>query len=654
MAEKAVWGLDIGSSAIKVVRIVRGGDEVKIDQFDIVDIPQGDDEKERPSRVRTALAGLVQSRRFGNDPVYVAVPGNICLHREFQLPPGSEDKLADLVQYEAKQQIPFPLEQVEWGFERYDDPNGVGVALIAVRKNDIQDLLALCESFKLNVRGIVPSPISLFNFVRYEFRPDSTTLILDAGAKGIDFVVLNGRQFYFRTIQIAGREITRSLENKFKVPFDKAEELKKNVAKSPQMDKIMSVIEPTMRQVGAEVQRTIGFYKAKARGQRISQCYLLGHTFRLPKMAEYLQGQVREAPFALVEGLQRVKLDFSINANVWNNEFPTMAVAIGAGLQGLGLTELSLNLLPKQVVQEQARAGWKAWVAAAAVFILVALGFSHVQAEKAKGRFVERKTALLGVKEQIDKPKKDEVKAVESMAGQVELLKRYSRLGRDAGRVNAIFARLASLRASDGKPFFGPENKAHLTGLFVSRIPFGTRDGALPDAPDRNLVKDYDHIKGGPTSFYAPLAKGADPQSIAPEMRPDVPLVVVLTGEVEGGQNALATITKLRDLLSEKEKFPEVQDLRLERIENGSTHTVTSLKYDWSGKLMGGGAGAAAPATPVATPEPGAVAAPKEKKTQNTVFHLMFRWNSPDDPDREPEAVAAPEKGPKKAAAKKN
>ncbi|MGD0094451.1 MAG: pilus assembly protein PilM, partial [Planctomycetota bacterium] len=383
MAVNTVWGLDIGDSAIKAVKLVATADGCRVAEFDIVEIVVGEDEKDRAKRVQTSLNTLTSNHRFGSDPVYVAVSGNVCLHREFVLPPGSEDKLMDLVQYEAKQQVPYPLEQVEWGFERYEDPNGVGVVLIAVRKNDIQDLLTLGESFKLNVRGIAPSAVALYNFIHYEFKPEGTTLVLDAGAKGIDFVVLNKRQIYFRTIQVAGREITRALETKFKVSYEKAEELKKNVAKSPQMDKILDVIEPTLRQVGNEVQRTIGFYKAKARGQRINQCYLLGHTFRLPRMADYLQTQLREAPFALVEGLQRIKLDLNVNTEVWNTEFPTMAVALGLAVQGLGKSELKLNLLPQPKKVELERAKWKGWMVAAAAAILAALFFSHRQAEKA-------------------------------------------------------------------------------------------------------------------------------------------------------------------------------------------------------------------------------------------------------------------------------
>jgi len=652
MAANTVWGLDIGNSAIKAIKIVRTADGCKIDEFDIVDIPVSEDEKDRPQRVRAALQTLTTNHRFGSDPVHVAVPGNVCLHREFQLPPGSEDKLADLVQYEAKQQIPFPLEQVEWGFERYDDPNGVGVALIAVRKNDIQDLLALAEAFRLNVRGITPSALALFNFCQYEFKPDGTALILDAGAKGIDFVVMNKRQIYFRTIQIAGREITRVLENKFKLPYEKAEELKRNVTKSPQADKILSVIEPTMRQMGAEVQRTIGFYKSKARGQRIQQCYLLGHTFRLPKMAEYLQTQVREAPFLLVEGLQRVKLDYSINAEVWNTEFPTMAVAIGLGIQGLGLSELTLNLIPQLKKEEIARAKWKGWLAASAAAILATLGYSYVEAGKASEKYQERLKEVEVAEKEANKYQDEEQKAIAGLPEQELLLKRYTRVAHDAGKLVQAFPRLAGLRTAENKPFFGPDNKILLTSLYISRIPFGAKPDGLPEGADRGSLKNSEALHGG-KSFYAPLGnpRTADPSTLPAESRPDVPVVVVMTGEVESAV-ALQTLSKLEEALR---KLEEVKDVRIERTDAGPAYVEPQLEYNWTdGTLKPPSDKAAAPAVPAAgapaAPAAPAADVPKEKKIQAVLFHAIIRWNDKSDPDLEPVETAGPAPTEKKPA----
>src|SRR5437868_2448977 len=112
-ASNIVWGLDIGSSAIKAVKMQRFGNECSIIDFDIIDIPGGDDPAERPARLSAAMKNLTETHKFGNDPVILAIPGAVCLHREFALPPSPEARVHEMVQFEAKQQIPFPLDQVE-------------------------------------------------------------------------------------------------------------------------------------------------------------------------------------------------------------------------------------------------------------------------------------------------------------------------------------------------------------------------------------------------------------------------------------------------------------------------------------------------------------------------------------------------------------
>jgi type IV pilus assembly protein PilM len=625
--------LDIGNSSIKAVKMTRVGGACKIIDFDIVDIAFSEEDKDRSERLQAALGELTRNHKFGSDPVYLAVPGNICLHREFQLPAGSESKLAELVQYEARQQISLPLEQVEWGFERYEDSGGIGVALIAVRKNDIQDMLGTAAHYKLNVRGITAGPMALYNFVHYEFNPQSTTLILDAGAKATDFVVMNKRQIYFRTIQIAGREITRVLENKFKVSHEKAEDLKKNIAQSPQMEKILTVIEPTLRQLGAEVQRTIGFYKSKSRGQRIAQCYLLGHTFRLPKMAEYLQSQVREAPFAIVEGLQRVKLDPTCNVDVWNNEFPTMAVAMGLGLQGLGLGELTLNLLPGETKDEQAVQRWKIWGAASAAVLVATLGVSYVNAGSLRDQYQARLAETEATVKASSGSDQQMAQVVKGIPAEEEKFQRHARpLGlRDRGRVNEIFSRLLALKTDDGKPFFGPENKVCLTNWHVSRAPLGAGAVQLPDTGRDSALKASSNLSG-PNSIYAPLAKGADFATLPPELRPDVPLLVVISGEIEH-PSPLLRLEALEKVLAKN--FPEISGINTRDYTDGKTYADPQLMYHWTEGTFR-----------EKTPDPATGRAEKSADPQKKylTFHASFRWDDKNDPDLQP-VEPAPVKG---------
>ena len=86
MAHNTVWGLDIGNSAIKAIKMVRVGNDACIVDFDIIDIHGGEEEGNRTERVKSALQALCTQHAFGDDPVYLSLPGDQCLFREFQQP----------------------------------------------------------------------------------------------------------------------------------------------------------------------------------------------------------------------------------------------------------------------------------------------------------------------------------------------------------------------------------------------------------------------------------------------------------------------------------------------------------------------------------------------------------------------------------------
>ena len=629
MASNIVWGQDIGNSAIKAVKMQRSGTECSIVDFDIIDIPNGDDPADRPARLSAAMKNLTETHKFGNDPVFLAIPGAVCLHREFSLPPSPEARVKEMVQFEARQQIPFPLEQVEWGYERFEageDSKALNVTVIAVRKTDIQELLTLAENFNLKLAGIAAAPVALYNFIFYEFKPQTITLILDAGARGTDFVVMNKRQIYFRTIEIAGREITRVLaENKFKVPCEKAESLKKNIEKSPQMDPILTVIEPTLRNLGADVQRTIGFYKAKSRGQKIQQCYLLGHAFRLPRMAEDLQAQVREAPFALVEGLQRIRLGQGVNASVWEHEFPTMAVAIGLGIQGLGLSEMKLNLIPQRKEGDHARQQWKIWATAAAIVLFIALGVSWYLANKQVAEYNGLSEKYHEAVERANKVKEAEAKAVKPIPEKTELISRLSRPGRDRGKIQGIYGKIPGIKGDDGQALFGLHNKMLMTNLYASRAPlsrippYGT---ARFDKVDRSV--EYQRL------FESFNPGATDINRFAPELHPDAPIVVVVSGEVEVQNNNPGAAKSTMDQLGEAlKKLKENRGARVELVYDTEVPVDEHvLHYENNGTL---------------TPQPldsTTPAIPDEVVHHSVIrFHYMFIWEDPDDKDIVPTPV---------------
>jgi len=623
MAHSTVWGLDIGNSAVKAVKMVRSGKEAEIVDFDIVDVHGGDEQGGRVQRVQEALKTLCNNHKIGNDAVYLSLPGDLCLFREFQIPSGSESKINDLVMYEAKQQIPFPPDQVEMGWEKYTDTQGqTGVELIVAKKTIINETLNVTKEQRLNVQGISVSPIALFNFIHFEYKPSGPTLILDAGYKGTDFVVMNDRHIYSRTIPIAGREITRALESRLKMDYDKAEEVKKNLESHKQADKIRAVLEPTLRQLGAEVQRTVGFYKSKVKGAKLTQAYLLGHTFRLPKMADGLAAQVREAPFTMVENMHRIRLARELNPQVFANEFPTMAVAIGLGLQGLGLSELKINLLPKGEKTDIILDKKKWWAAASAAAIVATCLVCYTQQTKEKAKLGELKENLEKVVKSADTSKDEIKKVTDPLPAYRERLVRYIRAGRDRGRLLKIFSAISSLKGDGGKPFFSDETKMYLTNLYVSRVPFtaeveGTLKGALSN--DRREMLKTSGGLAGDKSMYSGFKGVKISTNIPMDMRPDIPINVVVSGECDKESDVNQLVAALK-------KFPEVEEVYADKRKQLSPRVQNQPSYDEKGAIL--------------AEEPTGHGKVLEK--QPWAFHMVVHWNPKDEPDLTVEAAALP------------
>lgn len=346
MTTKAAWGLDIGSSSINAVKMVSSNDEVRITQFDICEIQDGNDETTRSQHVQVALNTLMSKQTMGYDPVYLSLPGSMCMFRMLELPIVPKYKLDQLVKFEAAVQLPIPIEQVEMAWERHDDADGflTVINLFVAPKNIIDDILELTDVFKLNIQGIAPSPVALFNFGSYEYEPAEPTLLINVDCKSTAFVVMNARRMYFDSTQSKDRDSKLTLASRFNDP----------------------------QTLGAEILNTIHKYEGLPNSQKIMQSYLLGYPFHIPGVPEMLAEQFCEITLLHCKTLQRIRLDDSIKPELWNAKFPAMSVAIGLSLQGLGL-----GALPANLIGERRSNPGRLWVSAlynAVVCKLIALG----------------------------------------------------------------------------------------------------------------------------------------------------------------------------------------------------------------------------------------------------------------------------------------
>src|SRR5688500_1625171 len=116
----AVWGIDLGRCALKALRCKLDGDAVVAEGFDYIEYPKllTQPDADAPQLVKEALEQFLSRNNVKGDKVAISVSGESGLARYFKPPPVDVKKIADIVKYEAKQQIPFALEDVIWDYQR--------------------------------------------------------------------------------------------------------------------------------------------------------------------------------------------------------------------------------------------------------------------------------------------------------------------------------------------------------------------------------------------------------------------------------------------------------------------------------------------------------------------------------------------------------
>ena len=225
-SSQSVWGIEIGQTALKALRCSLVDGEVVAEAFDFIEYPKilSQPEAVAEELVADAIQQLLDRNDSINDKVCISVPGQSGLAKFFKPPPVEVKKIADIVRYEARQQIPFDLADVVWDFqmmpgsmveEGYALESEVG--LFAMKREQVYRQLEPFDDANIEVDVVQLAPIALYNMVAYDrmnerveadvFDPEDpppATVLLSIGTDSSDLIVTNGFRIWQRSMPIGG------------------------------------------------------------------------------------------------------------------------------------------------------------------------------------------------------------------------------------------------------------------------------------------------------------------------------------------------------------------------------------------------------------------------------------------------------------------
>jgi len=371
------WGVEVGAGAVKALKLAREGDALRVLEFVEVPHPRpmSAPDVDESDAVRVAVGALASQHAMTGDSIAISAPGQAGFVRFAKLPPTEPKQVANVVKFEAAQQIPFPLEDVEWAYQTFvsEDTPDIEVGIFAITRERVMERLAVWEELKLEPGMLALSPIAAFNAVAYDqgFSDDTPgTVILDIGTTATDLIVVDGERVWIRTFPMGGHNFTEALVSSFKIDYAKAERLKREADRRKEKRHIFQAMKPVFSDFAQDVQRSLSYYRQLHPESELKRMIGLGSTFKLLGLRKFLS-QSLQMDVERYERFNKISVEGAKAADFQSSAL-NFATAYGLALQGLGMAAIDANLVPTSVVRASVWRKKTPWVATAAAVSIIA------------------------------------------------------------------------------------------------------------------------------------------------------------------------------------------------------------------------------------------------------------------------------------------
>src|SRR6266481_3808289 len=387
---KSFLAVDFGAANLKLVEFeLNEAGGLLLRQYGFKSLGQeGTQEATRESAVGKGLHGLLAEISHRSKNINICAPGFHTFSKFVKLPPVDTSKVTQIIQYEAQQNVPFPLEEVVWDYQIL----GAGatgeleVLLVAIKSEIVEGLFRTAEAAGLRLQLVDVSPAALCNAFRYNYGDlEGCTMLLDIGAKTSNLLFFEKGSVYSRGINIGANSITQDFSKEARLSYTEAERLKLDQGfvslggayeepESPTQAAISKIARQVMTRLHIQVNQTVQFYRGQQGGSAPQRLFLSGGAAIMPYTAQFFSEKLN-VPVEYFNPFRNVQIDPALNLEELAKVAHSLGEVVGLGLRNLAHCPVELNLMPKSSLKRQQFSQKKPYLVAA-VFCLILVVFT--------------------------------------------------------------------------------------------------------------------------------------------------------------------------------------------------------------------------------------------------------------------------------------
>ncbi len=387
---KSFLAIDFGAGSLKIAEFeINEAGGLLLRNFDIKPLgPEGSADATREATILKVLKETLAEGGFKAKNINVCAPGFQVFSKFVKLPPVDANKVTQIIQYEAQQNVPFPLAEVVWDYQIMGSSGGgeLEVLLVAIKSDIVEGLFRVADTVKLKLQLCDVSPAALCNAFKYNYGDlEDCTMLLDIGAKTSNVLFFEKGKVFSRSIPLGANAITQDFANESKLKFEIAEQIKIKEGfvslggayeepENPNQAAISKIARQFMTRLHIQVNQTLQFYRGQQGGSAPQRLFLAGGASIMPYTAQFFAEKLN-VPVEYFNPFRNVQIDPAVNLEALARVAHSLAEVVGLGLRNLANCPVEMNLMPESTLRWRNFNEKKPYLMCA-VFSLVLVGFA--------------------------------------------------------------------------------------------------------------------------------------------------------------------------------------------------------------------------------------------------------------------------------------